>query len=45
MTSTQSMTRDEQAMHVASQLVPRAAMLTRLLDYAAAGQRARTAAS
>jgi DNA-binding MarR family transcriptional regulator len=29
--STDSMTRDEQAMHVASQLVPRAALLTRLL--------------
>ncbi|HUE27183.1 MAG TPA: MarR family transcriptional regulator [Solirubrobacteraceae bacterium] len=29
--STDSMTREEQAMHVASQLVPRAALLTRLL--------------
>ena len=31
MVSTQEMTRDEQVTHVASQLVPRAALLTRLL--------------
>ncbi len=31
MISAQQMSRDEQAMHVASQLVPRAALLTRLL--------------